>query len=222
MYIMLNTNEQESDENKVPENSESEKMDFVDDLFEDIFAFINPDKAVKIYGLIRDKIDQFDEKITYLIEEYNQQSTRSDTYLQIVSECQKQTAVFANNQFEKHALHPAIETIDTLTHLIQQIYEQTTKFSEPQTQCPLFSTIISSITQASQIAKEKSQCLDIESIEPEELDDCDPDRHEIRKAVKTNDKSKHKKIKETLVSGLIYRSTVLRQAKVSVYRFSEN
>ena len=222
---MLNTNKPESDENecKVPENSDVEDQDdFFDDLFDQSFISTSLDNVHKICALIKDKLEQFNDRFLHLLQEQQKQSDNLERYWQIVADCQKQTAAFANNQFEKNALHPAIETVDSLTLLIEQIHDQTTKLSEAQIQCPLFKAILSSIAQAAQVAHAKRQYLDIESIEPDELDDFDPNKHEIMQAVVTNDNRKHKKIKEKLVPGLIYRGKVLRQAKVSVYRYSEN
>ena len=222
---MLNTNEHESNENKYEalENNNTEgNDDFFDGLFDDPFAFIKLDKTHKMWMFIKDTFEKLNDGISYLIEVQKQQANNFERYLQIVADCQKQTAVFANNHFEKHALHPAIETVDVLTTLICQIHERTTNLSDAQIQCPLFKAILSSIKQTALVAKAKREYLDIERIEPDELDDFDPNKHEIKQAVVTNDNSKHKKIKETLAPGLIYHSRVLRQAKVSVYRYSEN
>jgi len=222
---MLNTNKPESDENerKVPENNNTESQDdSFDSLLEELSASIELDNVHKICALIKDKFEQFNDRFLHLLQEQQKQSDNFERYLQIVADCQKQTSAFANNQFEKNALHPAIETVDSLTRLIEQIHDQTTNLSEAQIQCPLFKPILSSIAQAVQVAQAKRQYLDIESIEPDELGDFDPNKHEIMQAVVTNDNSKHKKVKETLVPGLIYRGKALRQAKVSVYRYDEN
>jgi molecular chaperone GrpE (heat shock protein) len=222
---MLNTNKPESDENecKVPENNNTEGQDdFFDGLLEELFASIKLDNAHKICALIKDKFEQFNNRFLHLLQEQQKESDNLERYWQIVADCQKQTAAFANNQFEKNALHPAIETVDSLTLLIEQIHDQTTNLSEAQIQCPLFKAILNSVAQAAQVAQAKRQYLDIEHIKSEELDDFDPNKHEIMQAVETNENSKHKKIKETLVPGLIYRGKVLRQAKVSIYRYSEN
>jgi len=222
---MLNTNKPESDENEyiAPENSNVEDQDdFFDDLFDQSYISSSLDNVHKTCALIKDRLEQFNDSFLHLLKEQQNQSGNLERYWQIVADCQKQTAAFANNQFEKNALHPAIETVDSLTLLIEQIHDQTTKLSEAQIQCPLFKAILSSIVQAAQVAHAKRQYLDIESIEPDELDDFDPNKHEIMQAVVTDDNSQHKKIKETLVPGLIYRGKVLRQAKVSIYRYSEN
>ena len=219
---MLNTNKPESDENEctVPENNNTEGQDvYFDSLLEELSAPINLDN---VYKLVKDKFEQFNDCFLHLLQEQQKQADNLERYWQIAADCQKQTAAFANNQFEKNALYPAIETVDSLTRLIDQIHNQTTNMSEAQIQCPLFKDITSSIAQAAQVAQAKRQYLDIESIEPDELDDFDPNKHEIIQVVVTNDNSKHKKIKQTLVPGLIYRGKVLRPAKVSVYRYSEN
>ena len=221
---MSNTNEYESDEDKCndPEDHDAEDMDdFFDELLDQSFISTSLDRIYKICAFIKDKFEQPGDGILHLAEEQKQQADKFERYLQIVADCQRQTAAVVNTQFETRDLHPAIETVDSLASLIEQIFVQTTNLSEAQIQCPLFKTIISSIEQASQIAQAKCQYLDIESIAPAELADFDPNKHEIREAVETDDSSKYKKIRQTLVPGLIYRGTVLRQAKVSIYRYSE-
>ena len=218
---MLDKNESELNENR-QDTTENNKAGTMDDWLQVPFAFINFEKACTFFESIKNRFEQLEDGILASVDEQKQRTDSLEKYFQIVADCQKQTAAFANNQYEMHALHPAIESIDTLSRLIQQIYQQTTNLSEAQNQCPLFGTIINSISQASQIAKAKCQFLDIEPIEPEEFGDFEPDKHEIKDAVNTDDNSKHKKIKKTLVPGLIYRGIVLRQAKVSVYRFNEN
>ena len=215
-----------ADEHKV-NNNESGSPEFdtpngKNDWLKVPFAFIDFEKATTVAKSITNRFEQLETIVFTSVEECKKNTDRLEKYFKIAGDCQKQTAAFANNQLEKHALHPAIETVDALTRLIQQIYEQMTNLSAPQTQCPLFSTLISSVTQASQIAKEKCQSLDIGPIEPKPCDDFEPDKHEIKNVVNTNDREMHKKINDLLTPGLIYRGTVLRQAKVSVFRYCEN
>ena len=142
--------------------------------------------------------------------------------LEIVANCQKQTAMFANNEIERHALNPAIETVFMLTNLLQELYEQSANLKQNQACCSLLDSILESITEAVKIASVKCEYLDIEKIMPRESEEFDSQKHEIKQTIATDDNSKHKTIKKTLVPGLIYRSKVLRQAKVSVYRYMEN
>lgn len=123
---------------------------------------------------------------------------------------------------EHYALHPAIETIAVLTDLIEDLFQQVAALVENQEPCLLLQPVIDSIANAARIAQAKLEYLDIEKIEPEQFDELDSDKHDVKQAVPIDDSSKHKKIERTLVPGLIYRGKVLRQAKVSVYRYSQN
>jgi len=51
------------------------------------------------------------------------------------------------------------------------------------------------------------------------LDDFNAKEHEIKQSVTIEDSSKHKKIHQTLIPGLMYRGKVLKVAQVSVYCF---
>jgi len=56
--------------------------------------------------------------------------------LHIVAECQKEYAKIANNQLERHVLHPAIEAVDVLIRQIRHLLEQATSLPENETFCP--------------------------------------------------------------------------------------
>ena len=148
--------------------------------------------------------------------------SKLEEYLKLVATCQKETAGLANNQLERYLLYPAIEAVAELAEQIQQLLEQITSLPETERFCPFVRPIINQVRQAAQIADNERNRLDINTIEPKELDDLDVDKHDVKQAVPTSDSTKHRKIERTLVPGLIYRGKVLRQAKVSVYRHIEN
>ena len=217
---MLDKNETELNENK-QDVTESNKAGSMGGWLQVPFAFINSEKACTFFESVKNRFEQLEGSVLASVDKQKQRTDSLERYFQIVADCQKQTAAFANNQFEKHALHPAIETVDLLSRLIQELYEQSNDLTltDSQPQCPVFSTLIHSITQVSQIAKQKCLSLDMELIEPNRFDNFDPGKHNIEEALNTNDSQMHKKIFEMLNPGLLYRGTVLRQAKVSVYRF---
>lgn len=152
---------------------------------------------------------------SYLPE--NQQNNSKN--LEMVANCQKQTAEIANAMIERHALNPAIETVFILTNLIHQLAEKTKSSTEQHTTCHLFKPILNSISETVKIANDKCEYLGIEKISPDELDDFNAKEHEIKQPVTTEDSNKHKKIHQTLIPGLMYRGKVLKFAQVSVYCF---
>lgn len=139
-----------------------------------------------------------------------------------IGDCQRQTADLANQAIERHALHPSILAVDLLANTLCQLAQQAQALGNSQPLDPEVMSLVASIFNAAEIAEDKKASLGIQSIQPAEMDKPDKDIHQIVKAVETDDQSKHKKIHETLSVGLIYRGKVLREAKVSVYRFSEN
>lgn len=170
---------------------------------------------------LRAAFDQQIARIKALLAEALNRPPESEPYLQIVAECQKEAATFANHTVERHALYPAIETVDFLAGLIRQLHEQATSLAAGQTHCPLFQPVLDSIVEATKMAQAKCEYLDLETISPQPLDDLDPGKHEIGQAVPTHDAGQHRHVERTLIPGLIYRGTVLRRAKVSVYRHAE-
>jgi molecular chaperone GrpE (heat shock protein) len=216
---MFNTSQ---DNEKSLETQNPDTPDTKDDLQQIFLPVIDFKKACRFVKSMTKRFEDAQNRVLSLARCSEKQHEQLEQYFLIVSECQKQTAAFANNQLEKHRLYPAVEAVDYLNRIIGQIYSQTKGLSQTQIQCPLFTDLINSITQARQISIQKCQSLDIEPIVPEQGRDFDPQRHEIKNAVKTNDTKMDRKICKVLKPGLLYCGRVLRQANVTVYRYSEN
>jgi len=149
----------------------------------------------------------------------NQELTkRLQDYLKIVAECQKETAKLANNTVERYALHPAIEALDLMTFQIVELRREANSLAGAGAHCPLVESLFDSITNIAKLAQTKREHLDMQAICPQHLDELDPEKHDIRQVVETDDAGKHRKIEKTITPGLIYHGKVLRQARVSVYR----
>jgi hypothetical protein len=165
--------------------------------------------------------DQQIARIKTLLAETSSRPPESESYLPIVAQCQKDTAAFANHVLERHALYPAVVTVDFLTGVIRQLSEQAAALAGGQTHCPLFQPLLDALVEAAKVAQAKYEYLDLVAICPQPFDDLDPDRHEIRQTVPTNEARRHRHVERTLIPGLIYRGTVLRRATISVYRHVE-
>lgn len=161
-------------------------------------------------------------EIKALLSDTLNRSRENESYLQIVAECQKQTAGFANGLLERHALYPAIETVDLLASQIRQLNEQATALAAGRTPCSLLEPLLETIATAAKIAEAKCQSLDMVVIRPQSLDELDPNKHDVHQVIQTDEADCHKRVARILTTGLVYRGTVLRRAKVSVYRHVEN
>lgn len=224
-----NKPDHENSENPVPQE-EKEHLDQVpEDLDEYLENFcpedgdlISRDCVAESLKSVENKLDRIDDNFQQVWRWCENQTQTLEHYLEMVAECQKETAKFANNQFERHALHPAIEAVEVLARQIQDLLLQTDSLSGNEFCCSFVRPIVDSIKQAAQIADGKCKSLDMEMIRPVEFDELDPDKHEVRQAVPTDDRDQHKKVQTTLIPGLLYRGKVLRQARVSVYRYVQN
>ncbi|MCD4831696.1 MAG: nucleotide exchange factor GrpE [Anaerohalosphaeraceae bacterium] len=164
----------------------------------------------KICEYLRDRIDKFQ------LPEKQQELGK---HIEIVANCQKQTAEFANAVLERHALDPAIKTVFALTNLIQDLSEQSANLLKEPNSCLLLKPMLDSISEAVKLANDKCEYLGIKKISPDELEDFNAQEHEIKQTMTIDDNNKHKKIHQTLIPGLAYRGKVLTPAKVSVYCF---
>jgi len=164
---------------------------------------------------------QFGELKGLLTDTLNR-SQETESCLHIVTECQKQTADYANRTLERHALHPAIEAVDLLAAQIRGLNKQAAALAAGRTPCSLFEPLLEAITTAAEMAEAKCQFLDMEVIRPQVLDELDPKKHDVHQAVQTAEADYHKRVERILTAGLAYRGTVLRRARVSVYRYVQN
>ncbi len=138
----------------------------------------------------------------------------------ITSDCQEQTAELANQALERHALYPAIMTVEQLADLLKQIaHDAQLLDGDQETAASITQPFMDSIHSAAKIAQSKIEQLEIVMICPTDLDELDSSLHEIVKAVATDDPDKNRKICQTVTPGISYRGKTLRTAKVAVYRF---
>lgn len=174
----------------------------------------------RFFTAMNTRLIRLDKKVSKALKARDDYSATLEKCFDTVAECQKQTAEFANDALERHALNPSILAVDLLSSTICQLAQQADALSNSQELDPQIMSLLESILSAAEIAESKKASLDIQSIQPAEMDELNKDMHTIVDPVDTDDESKHKKIHQTLSTGLIYRGEVLREAKVSVYRFS--
>lgn len=166
-------------------------------------------------------LKQLNKRISRLLASQDGESRRLQRCLEIAAQCQKQTAEYANLTIERHALHPAIETVFLLNNELQELARQTAQAAAGQSQCQIASSLVNSVTEVAKIANEKCACLGIRTICPAPMDEFDASECDISQATPTVDRAKHKKVNRTLCAGLSYRGKVLQRARVSLFKYSE-
>ena len=179
-------------------------------------------KAIEIYDFLNklnSRLIRQDKKLSDIKESRKKEYTELQTYFQIVSECQKKTAELLNHNLEKHSLFPAILTIEMLSNLICSSTIQAESLVEGENENPKLNKLIENLRDIGRIAVLKKEQLGLLEICPKEFENFNKEQHEIVKAFETEDKNQHKKICQTISAGLIYHDKILRQAKVTVYRF---
>lgn len=142
-------------------------------------------------------------------------------YFEITSECQKKTAELVNQNLERHLLYPAVLAVDTLAETIHIIAQQTESLALPEQDNAPMAALIEAIRHAVRLVELKKEQLGMKEIRPNELEELDKGRHQIVKAVLTDEPDRHKRICQTIASGMVYHDKILRQAKVTVYRFAK-
>ena len=175
----------------------------------------------QFFTAMKTRLTRLDKKVSKALKARDNHSATLEKCFDTVADCQRKTAEYANDALERHALHPSILAVDLLSSTICQLAQRADAIKNSQQLDPQIMSLVESVLSAVEIAESKKASLDVQSIQPAEMDELDKDMHTIVDAVDTDDKSKHKKIHQALSTGLIYRGKILREAKVSVYRFSD-
>lgn len=140
--------------------------------------------------------------------------------IKITENRRQETAKILNHELERHALNPAIETVVQLYDEIVGLKNLAEKFKHEAKDCPAIVPLLRALQISADIAEDKLAYLGIERLTPAESDELDPIKHSACHAVQTNSEELHRKVSQLLSPGLIYRGKVLRQARVSVFRYS--
>ena len=136
--------------------------------------------------------------------------------------CRQENAKILNHELERHTLNPAIETVVQLYDEIISLKNLAEKFKHEAKDCPAIVPLLRALQISADIAEDKLAYLGIERLTPAESDELDPIKHNACHAVQTNSEELHRKVSQLLSPGLIYRGKVLRQARVSVFRYSND
>lgn len=146
---------------------------------------------------------------------------RLENSMTLVADCQRKTADLINQKIERHALYPAVKSVNALASVIFELSAEADRLVQLYPENPAMPTLHHLLSDAERLAHDKQASLDIFVICPTDGDFLDSKRHEIVKAVVTDNAEQHGLIESTVTAGFVYRDEVLRPAKVCIYRFME-
>jgi len=158
----------------------------------------------------------------YLSDNIAQQWCQLQEHVKLIENSRQETAKILNHEIERHALNPAIETVVQLYDEIISLKNLAERLKHEANDCPSIVLFLRDLQIAADIAEDKLAYLGIERLTPAEGDDLDPRKHLVCHPVDTDKKELHGKVSQLLSPGLIYRGKVLRQARVSVFRHSND
>lgn len=220
MINLFKTNRNKATERSLDDNGTDNKDRFIKQAKIDQQTVLKSAATIcKFFGSINEQLVRQNKLLVKDLKARRQDQADLKACFKTTADCQKQTAELANQSLERHALHPAILTIDLLAGLIRQMAQDAGALMKDHQLTDSVTPLTHSIVDAARIAKSKLSQLEIQMIEPGELDDLDSNLHEIANAVATDDPDKNRKVSQTLTAGLSYRGKTLRMAKVQVYRF---
>ena len=208
-------------EDKTQENTEAgrtinsdESEDFVSsDSF--LSCLLLPRKQInKALKACTGQLQQLTETVKWLGQGYQQ-------CVKDVKTCQEQTEKVLRYTLEKHALEPAIKTVVDLSDEVLRLDDIAQKLLQSSEFNNELKTLANELQISAAITTEKLTHLDIDRLTPSKGERLDPKLCEVRDFVNTQDKALHGRIAKLISPGLWYRGKVLRQSRVSVFRYIE-
>lgn len=191
-------------------------------------AFVSNQETMDVVAMIcrlllgfKKHLTRLDQEIADAIDQKHQHAKTLEACLDTVADCQRKTADLINQKIERHALYPAVKSVNALASLIFDLTAEADRLVQLEPENPALSTLHRLLNDAARLAHDKQASLDMVAICPAEGDSLDSKRHEIVKAVVTDDTERHGDIESTVTAGFVYRGEVIRPAKVCVYRFME-
>lgn len=139
----------------------------------------------------------------------------------VAAGCQEQTARLLQHDLERHALEPAVRAVVVLAEELFRLDHLARKLCQGHGVNGELQTVAHELHISVGLAHDKLAFLDIERIEPAPVDKLDPHRHSICDHADTTDQSLHGRIRGVITPGVFYRGKVLRQARVSVFRYTD-
>lgn len=132
--------------------------------------------------------------------------------VRMAAACQEKTAQVLNQQFERHALHPAVLAVVELVDQIDRLCTCTQPDSADQ------KAISRELELAKVLAHETLAGLDITVSYPDRGLLLDPGAHQVCGIEATEELSLDNGVSEVLTAGVVYRGVVLKKARVKVFK----
>ena len=176
------------------------------------------------------KLNQFAERIEQALSEngrrfdqlqeaISNQTLQLQQAIQVAAKAQQEMGQYLNRAYERHALNPAILIVAGLAEELLHQKQLANQIASKISGCTSLQPLLEAASIGGQVAQDRLAYLDIEQICPEQGEELDLAKHETASVEDTEDQGLHRKIAQLISPGLIFRGEVLRQAKVSVFRF---
>jgi hypothetical protein len=171
---------------------------------------------------VSQRLRDLERRLDRLGTSVEQQYRRHDQHVAILVACQRDTANVLNHELERHALYPAVEAVVALAAELSHLRDCASQLLGGGGDGA--GKLRAEIDISCSVAGEKLANLDVQRIAPAEGEQLDPKTHSVCGYVETADESFHGRISKLVTPGTVYRGTVLRQARVIVFRLkpSEN
>ena len=209
-----NTKEQNNSDSEQVNEMESEEIVQEQESF--LACWLLPRKKVnRLLKYCKDKLQQLSETVEKLNGGYQQ-------CFKALKTCQDQTEKVLQHTLEKHALEPAINTVVDLADELFRLDSIAQKLLKESGCNNELKTLANELQTSAIIAREKQSYLDIEILTPARGSQLDNSLHNICGYANVRDKTLHGRICKLIKPGVKYRGNILRQPKISVFRYTES
>ena len=181
--------------------------------------------VVLFSGYVYDQLHTLGEKVHVLEEQLDclgttieRQYRQHDEHVAILAACQRDTAAVLNHEIDRHALHPAVETVVALAEELSHLKDCASQLPEGGAGAEEMDRLRTEIDISCTVAREKLAHLDVQMITQAEGEQLDAKVHLACGYAATMDGDLQGKISKLVTPGIAYRGKVLRQARVTVFR----
>ena len=163
-------------------------------------------------------IHELEKRLDRLDANIEQQYHRHGEYMSILAACQRDTASVLNREIDRHALHPAIETVVALSEELSHLKDYVSQMPNGSPDHENIEKIGGEIDLSCTVAQERLANLDVQIITADRGQELDARVHSACGSIVTVDRDLQGKISKLVTPGIAYRGKVLRQARVTVFR----
>jgi molecular chaperone GrpE (heat shock protein) len=167
--------------------------------------------------ILSQRVHTLEQQLDHLGANIERQQRRYSEHMAMLAACQRDTARVLNHEIDRHALHPAIETVVAMAEVLSHLKDCVSRRRNGGAGGGGTKKLRAEIDLSCTVAREKLAHLDVQIITAVKGQALDAKVHSACGSTVTTNRKLHGKISKLVTPGITYRGKVLRQARVTVF-----